>query len=237
MFYGIKNRTVTFRKKRTELVQRFWMVLYDFKIRFFFFYHFSGKRVAIVGAAPSQIGKNNGGKIDSHDVVVRINLLNNAGKENDFGSKTTFRFIGATMLELHLPFLDNLSDLSKIITTDKNVEFFSGRKGTFFYERKTPRAVFSMLNQVFGSEFFFPTKKPPRSGIVFLAMLLFYSKPKCISLFGFSDPKDNPLVHINKCGETVSYSDKYRDNHCPPEDEIKIIEEILKANLAVRADA
>lgn len=47
-----------------------------------------GKSVAIVGNGPSEIGKNKGKEIDSHDIVIRINNYVISGYENDYGTKT-----------------------------------------------------------------------------------------------------------------------------------------------------
>ena len=46
------------------------------------------KNVAIVGNAPSEIGKNKGEEIDSADLVIRINNYQITGYEKDYGSKT-----------------------------------------------------------------------------------------------------------------------------------------------------
>lgn len=46
------------------------------------------KTVAIVGNGPSELGKNCGKEIDSHDVVIRINNYQISGYEKDYGSKT-----------------------------------------------------------------------------------------------------------------------------------------------------
>ena len=48
-----------------------------------------GSRICVVGAACSLKGKNLGGKIDSHDEVVRVNNHAVEGYEKEVGSKTT----------------------------------------------------------------------------------------------------------------------------------------------------
>ena len=47
-----------------------------------------GKRIALVGNGPCEIGKNKGKEIDSHDIVIRFNNFKIEGYENDYGSKT-----------------------------------------------------------------------------------------------------------------------------------------------------
>lgn len=47
-----------------------------------------GKKVAIVGNGPSEIGKGNGEKIDSYDIVIRFNNYKVDGYEKDYGTKT-----------------------------------------------------------------------------------------------------------------------------------------------------
>lgn len=47
-----------------------------------------GKKIAIVGNGPFQIGKNTGEEIDKHDVVIRFNEFYTKGYEKDYGTKT-----------------------------------------------------------------------------------------------------------------------------------------------------
>ena len=47
-----------------------------------------GKSIAVVGNAPSEIGKSKGAEIDSHDIVIRFNNYKTKGFEKDYGSKT-----------------------------------------------------------------------------------------------------------------------------------------------------
>ena len=47
-----------------------------------------GKRVAVVGNAPSEIGRKKGAEIDAHDLVIRFNNFRLKGFEDDYGSKT-----------------------------------------------------------------------------------------------------------------------------------------------------
>lgn len=46
------------------------------------------KSIAVVGNAPTEIGKNKGLEIDSHDIVIRFNNYKTIGYENDYGTKT-----------------------------------------------------------------------------------------------------------------------------------------------------
>ena len=46
------------------------------------------KSIAVVGNAPSEIGKAKGEEIDSHDIVIRFNNYKTKGFERDYGSKT-----------------------------------------------------------------------------------------------------------------------------------------------------
>jgi hypothetical protein len=50
-------------------------------------------KVCIVGSADSLIGKGLGEKIDSHDIIVRINQPQISGFEGDVGSRITHSFI------------------------------------------------------------------------------------------------------------------------------------------------
>lgn len=48
-----------------------------------------GKKVAVVGNGPSEIGRSLGKEIDSHDIVIRFNNYDTKGFEADYGSKTS----------------------------------------------------------------------------------------------------------------------------------------------------
>lgn len=48
----------------------------------------SGKRVAVVGNGPTEIGKKRGTEIDNHDIVIRFNNYQTDGFEEDYGLKT-----------------------------------------------------------------------------------------------------------------------------------------------------
>lgn len=48
----------------------------------------SNKSVAIVGNGPSELGKNKGEEIDSHDIVIRFNNYRIDNYEKDYGTKT-----------------------------------------------------------------------------------------------------------------------------------------------------
>jgi len=48
----------------------------------------AGRRVALVGNGPQEIGKNVGAEIDAHDVVIRINNYDLSGRERDYGRRT-----------------------------------------------------------------------------------------------------------------------------------------------------
>ena len=56
---------------------------------------FEGKTVAVVGNGPSELGKQKGKEIDSHDLVVRFNNYQTAGFEIDYGSKADIWIRGA----------------------------------------------------------------------------------------------------------------------------------------------
>ncbi len=53
-----------------------------------FYESLKDKTIALVGNAPSEVGKAKGAEIDSHDIVVRFNNYEIKGYENDYGSKT-----------------------------------------------------------------------------------------------------------------------------------------------------
>ena len=100
-----------------------------------------GKRVAIVGNGPQELGTGNGKKIDSYDVVIRFNGGTKAGKEyaKDYGTKTTIlaRYQGAPFPSSSFPLLGHAEDIYFIFFWDKTLDDLydyvqKGNKITFF---------------------------------------------------------------------------------------------------------
>ena len=51
--------------------------------------YLAGKTVAVVGSSPLELGRGRGEEIDSHDIVVRVNILPQPEYLSDFGQKTS----------------------------------------------------------------------------------------------------------------------------------------------------
>src|SRR5690606_12634187 len=101
---------------------------------------FSGKSVAIVGSGPTTLGKGLGTFIDSHDLVVRINLLDQSNREDDLGLKSHFRFIGCTLNDLHRDYFLAINKDAQFISTRKNIAALNafGQK-SYFYNELVPK--------------------------------------------------------------------------------------------------
>lgn len=100
-----------------------------------------GKRVAIVGNGPQELGTGNGKKIDSYDLVIRFNGGAKAGEEyaKDYGTKTTIlaRYQGAPFPTTSFPLLGHAEDIYFVLFWDKTIDDLydyvqKGNKITFF---------------------------------------------------------------------------------------------------------
>jgi len=196
---------------------------------------FQGRTVAVVGGAPNTVGKNWGAIIDSHDLVVRINLLTSLGREGDLGNRTDIRFIGCTLLDAHDAYWGQIEKTSYLMTTTKNIEFFSrqGQSATF-YHRDLPQHVLGWLRAILSNADSFPrSKKPPRSGLVFLYLLLKYGKPSSVRLYGFSTADEEAMAVVDyKGGGVIPYDPSgYKNNHLDPSFEVKALRNLELAKL------
>ena len=87
------------------------------------------KRVAIVGPSPHLLGSNMGKKIDSYDIVCRLNEVRPKGLEADYGSK-------ADILFWHL----NNCDMEEF-DTFRRADHFDTFKGTITVHKEPKRTV------------------------------------------------------------------------------------------------
>jgi hypothetical protein len=214
----------------------FQLLIKQYSLRKYFSAHFSGRRVAIVGGAPELLGSKKGECIDSHDVVVRINFNNPIGFESDYGFRTDYRFIGATMLERHASYLTEASVSSKIITATKNFNFLK-RYGVdgFFYHSGMPKRSFYFVKRILGGGVELPKEltRPPKSGFVFVSMLLKFSAPKKVTLFGFSFSESSAWRVVDYRNANVSSYDRelFLTNHCDPKLEVNLINALERAGV------
>lgn len=191
---------------------------------------FQNKTVAIVGNGPDLIGRELGGAIDDHDVVVRINLVRPTGRESDIGSRTDVRLIGATMLERHVPHVMSLSGNEVVLTTGKNRGFMK-RLGLScrFYPPLTPMHAFSLFKAKYGAQInIAPTDRPPRTGIVLLSLLIRYGNAKKISLYGFSleEAEFTKAVDFASVRIRTYEGTNFELNHCDPKIEVDLLRQL-----------
>lgn len=192
---------------------------------------FNGRRVAVVGGASNIMGRGLGAVIDSHDLVVRLNLMLPEGKESDLGSRTDVRFIGCSLLESHEPYFSRLETGSIIMSTDKNSRFIRGRGcSVSFFHRDMPFFALWWMRRLLSIK---GLSKPPRTGIVFLFLLLKLSRPASVRLYGFSRRGESGMDVLDyRRGGVVNYdSDLYAKNHCDAEVEIEALSILQKAGL------
>jgi hypothetical protein len=215
-------------QKAQSLIREIEGVVGERQLKILFKQIFGGRRIAVVGSAPNIIGKNRGAAIDSYDIVVRFNLMTPSGRENDLGTKTDVRFVGCTLLERHQDSFSKLEKNSILLTSQKNMEFIGKLdRIAMFYDSIYPRGVLQWIMDTYCSAL--PEQDqltpPPRSGLVFVSMLLKYGNPAYVRLFGFSAKVDDAMTAINYKGEgNVKYDpSQYELNHCSPSRELKAL--------------
>lgn len=188
---------------------------------------FKNKSIAIVGNSPCILAQGLGTKIDSYDMVVRLNLVRSKGLEKDLGSRTDFRIIGATMLNKHIKYIQGLPEHETIITTAKNSSIMKALgKSCLYYPSDTPSFALALLCDILDhNKITLSDIKPPKTGLVFLSLLLRFGATRGIALFGFSLVKSNSGNAIDFSRNGVREYDviKYGQNHCDPTIEIGIL--------------
>ena len=194
---------------------------------------FEGKEVAIVGLGPSILVEKYGSKIDSHDIVVHINLIDPNKREEYFGSRTDVRYLGANLRDFNLRELKMLIGKEDVISTSKN----KGKRGVpqiaIFHSRSVPIWLTRKFIKEYTFELFGRSKiQPPRSGVIFVFLLLFLGRPSKISVYGFSvDYIDGSVRVGDKSNTRTSYSrSDYEKNHCSVELEAEILKHLRRRN-------
>lgn len=192
--------------------------------------------VAIVGNSPQLVDQGLGPVIDSHGVVVRINLLDPSGREQDLGRRTDVRFVGATLLEEHSTFVRVFAAAEQLITTTKN-EAFMGKfhLAAAYYPAILPTFVLKWLCASANIHKVVNASLPPRSGVVFLGLLLKYGRPGRITLYGFSNSQEIAGQVMNYAGAGITSYDReqYLRCHCDPSIEIDLLQQLAKAGRVV----
>ncbi|WP_432697802.1 glycosyltransferase family 29 protein [Marinobacterium sp. YM272] len=207
--------------------------IYFFIIYFYFLLKlilvFRGKRVAVVGGSPNITLRENGNFIDSHDYVIRVNLFSpDCNQHRFYGAKTSFRFIGATMVDKHQECIPRLhGEAARIITTIKNKKFFLGVNNEFlYYPRQTPMYSYAIFRIFMSKGESFPKlEKPPKSGTILLIILGLFGRCRELNAFGFSlDEKDAWEAMNYLDNNKYEYDSNYiYEKHCNPEVDINVL--------------
>lgn len=96
-----------------------------------FIEYIKDKSIAVVGNAPSELGKDLGNQIDSHDIVVRFNNFSTAPEfTKDYGKKTNVWAITPGIENLY--FSDELYNFDYIIAPDLGFELSQQRLDIFY---------------------------------------------------------------------------------------------------------
>lgn len=159
-----------------------------------------------------------GQTIDQFDTVFRVNLTDASHHPQDRGTRTDVRLIGGTMLPHHAEILRRITQDCWVVSTQKNISQFQELGiDAAYYEKQLPKRAFQMLAKHAPGETFGAKKiKPPRSGIVSLALILTCSRPKSVTLAGFSKTMDTATTSISFVdGSVYTYDPKaLQDAHC-----------------------
>lgn len=185
--------------------------------------------IAIIGNSPRLGEAHHGERIDSHDVVIRVNDGRTIGFEAFGGARTDVRFVGVPLKERYWDFFRALDEPSTIITRVENEPILDdlGYRGEAVYypdrDRHTHAALPILSKYVAVGDY---PKKPPRSGIVILSFLApYFERSVPISLFGFEiEPREEGLEHYYKDGRDFGRALKHWDDaHCPMELEFSVL--------------
>lgn len=147
-----------------------------------------GKRVAVVGNGPQEVGSGNGNKIDSYDIVIRFNDFPD-GKEfcKDYGSKTDVWFCACwTKTQWR-------NDPPVFFAGDI---FYSDEYPDWEYIRRaseTPQTVFAVPLEFYQKILKESGIKHPTNGAIFLAWLkTLHPTFTADDIFGFSFKSEIP---------------------------------------------
>lgn len=171
--------------------------------------YINNKNIAVVGNAPTQIGKGKGYEIDSHDIVIRFNCFKTKGFESDYGSKTT-----AWVRNIDIAVAKDMEQIEvsefDFIILEPNIwrfpidNIFLDTFYTYVTKYDIPVCYLKNRDSLVRQIDAFPT-----SGALLLYNLYLYRKlTKSIQLYGFSftDSNDDSIL------ENKSFSHYYKDN-------------------------
>lgn len=203
-------------------------------LRYHFKQIFFDKEISVVGNAPTTMGRGYGADIDRSQIVVRFNLLNPFGREEDLGGRTDVRFVGCTLRESHSIYFLNAEPMTTYISTRKNKEFLNKiEREAYFYHQDLPRYSFILLRLFFPDINIINQNRPPRTGLVFLILLLSLCQPKKVSVYGFSKSDDDVMKRIRYRSHGVASYDSanYSNYHCDPLYELEILARLEECGL------
>lgn len=145
--------------------------------------YIKGKSIAVVGNAPSELGKGKGNEIDSHDIVIRFNNFSTAGEfVPDYGSKTNIWAITPSIESLF--YQDNYYDFDYIVSPDINL-MISESRISILYNYIILGGHFCYLNSMSCRRRF--DMNTPSIGLYILSFLYDnLNLVKKVSLYGFS---------------------------------------------------
>ncbi len=145
-----------------------------------------GKRVIVVGTAGYMDGKGKGKFIDSHDVVVRLNMSAKPKSVQDFGKRTDVLYTYAILAQNkdNKMMCEYWKDLTKLKGV-KHLRFTNGRKQYFqYFKQNTPKTVtITTLDKKYYSEIKTSMHTTPNTGTVAVMDLLRFN-PKSITVIG-----------------------------------------------------
>ncbi|MFB2549462.1 glycosyltransferase family 29 protein [Ensifer soli] len=188
--------------------------------------------IAVVGNSPRLVEKRQGGEIDAHDVVVRINDGRTAPHEASTGSRTTVRFVGALLKDRYRGFFSGLREEARLVTSAENVQSladfgWSGRLEVIEQLGWTIRSSFTRLASVI--EIGELPDKNPRTGIIVLSLLVDAMRAgRKVSVYGMeTEPRKTGAEHFYADGRDFGAVLKgYGKYHCPMTVEFSMLKQL-----------
>lgn len=187
---------------------------------------FRHKRVCLVGNAAALQHQELGPIIDGFDIVVRFNVATVTERERSVGSRTDIRFIGLTLREKWQPFFADLPTHDVLWTFEKNSAYLhTVQRAHVAIPTELQGLALPLFTRRFPTVYPAPLPaKPPRTGLVFLLLLLMYGRPREVVLYGFSQDEREAYEASYRVSHTRSTdADSHAYAHCDPRVEIAVM--------------
>ncbi|WP_311268509.1 glycosyltransferase family 29 protein [Sphingobium sp. WCS2017Hpa-17] len=188
--------------------------------------------VAVVGSSSILLNAGNGPRIDAHRTVVRFNRAQLDGFVSDVGSKTDLLYVAETIIpEKAEAYRRNFATMDcPILTKLDNVDFLVEHgvdpARCYFhkdFEEFVRKRCFSIINRMIDKRY--KHKRPPRSGITILSLLLGPKLPeKPVDIYGIEvEDIQQKGWKTHFFARSSAHTYQHLGWHCPPELEFEVL--------------